>query len=77
MSDQEKRAARRPWYVLGTDIRTSVLLTVLFGGMVTWRVVQFAIDPQVLDMVFVVLGLVLVLAGVISIVYYARKVPAK
>ena len=73
MSDQARRAARRPWWVLGGGVGSSIALTALFLAMVGWRITQFVADQQVLDGVFVAAGLLLVVAGIVSIVYYLRK----
>ena len=73
MSDQGKRAARRPWWVLGPGLASSIILSAAFALLASFRVSQYVAEAQVIDLVFAIMGLVLVFAGVVSIVYYLRK----
>lgn len=73
MSDQQKRAARRPWWVLGPGLVSSIVLSVVFLLLASFRLSEYLSDPQAIDLVFAIMGLGLVIAGVVSIVYYARK----
>ena len=72
MSDQSKRAARRPWWVLGPGLASSIVLSAVFALLASFRVSEYIADAQVVDLVFALMGVVLVIAGVVSIVYYLR-----
>ena len=73
MSDQGKRAARRPWWVLGPGLVSSIVLSAVFALLASFRISEYVAEAQAIDLVFAIMGLVLVVAGVVSIVYYLRR----
>ena len=73
MSNQDKSAARRPWWVLGPGLTSSIVLSAVFALLAAFRLTEYLAEPRVLDLVFAIMGLGLVLAGIVSIVYYLRR----
>jgi len=71
--EQNVTRRRRPWWIIGSGLGWSIFTTIAYTGLLVSTFSRFTRTAVIWDALVSVLIVFLVVLGIISIVYYARR----